>query len=223
MNKPSQKVVIFGTGSFATLLSFYLDVDSDREVVAFTATADRITEDTFCGRPLVPFDAVSQLYPPQEHKMFVAVGYTRRNRVRAHFYDASKALGYELITYISSKATYWGNLEVGDNCCVLEATTLEPFVRIGNDVVLWSGNHVGHNSSIDDHCFVASDVVIPGFTHVSRYCFIGANATLRDGISVGEGCLISAGATIMRSTGPREVYLGPRSEPYTGDASLFDK
>ncbi len=222
MTSPRQKVVIFGTGTFGRLLSFYLSVDSEYDVVAFTATADRITGDTFCGKPLVPFESVTKVYPPNEHKMFVAVGSTRLNRVRAHFYHATKALGYGHITYISSKATYWSDLDVGDNCCILEATTLEPFARVGNDVVLWSGSHLGHDSSIDDHCFVASDVVIPGFTHIGQYCFIGVNATLRDGVSVGERCLIGAAATIMRSTGPGEVYLGPRSEAYTGDTSRFD-
>ncbi len=222
MTSPAQKVVIFGTGSFGRLVNFYLDVDSDYEVVAFTVTTDQISGDAFCGKPLVPFESVTELFSPNEHKMFVAVGYTKLNRVRAHFYQASKGLGYGLVTYISSKATCWSDLEIGDNCCILEATTLEPFVRIGDNVVLWSGTHIGHDSSIDDHCFVASDVVVPGSTHIGKYCFIGANATLRNGISVGDRCLIGAAATIMRTTGPGEVYLGPRTDAYTGDTSRFD-
>lgn len=215
------KLVIFGTGSFAEVLDFYFTVDSDYEVVAFTATSDAVAADSFCSRPLVPFDAVVEAYPPSEHRMFVAVGYSSLNRVRARFYSEARALGYELATYVSSKATHWGDAVIGDNCAVLEGTTIEPFVRIGNDVVLWSGSHVGHHSSVGDHCFIASDVVIPGSIAIGDYCFAGVNATFRDGITVGDRCLIGAGATIMRSTGPREVYLGPRTAAYSGDTSRF--
>ena len=41
-------------------------------------------------------------------------------------------------------------------------------VRIGNDVVLWSGNHIGHDSTIGDHCFIASHVVVSGNVHDRR-------------------------------------------------------
>lgn len=220
MSAPS-KVMIFGTGSFAQLMNFYLDIDSDYEVVGFTATEDAIAGDSFNGKPLVAFDSICQTFSPRNHKMFVAVGYRQLNRVRAKYYDAAKALGYELITYISSKATHWGDTTVGDNCCIMEATTVEPFVHIGNDVVFWSGSHIGHHSSVDDHCFLASAVVLPGFTRVGRHCFVGVNATLRDGITVGDGCLIGAGATVMSDAGPGEVFLGPRSAAHVGDASRF--
>jgi sugar O-acyltransferase (sialic acid O-acetyltransferase NeuD family) len=218
---PARKLVVFGTGSFAEVLAFYFTVDSQYEVVAFTATRDAVTANTFCARALVPFDVVAEAYPPSEHQMFVAVGYSRLNRVRARFYTEARALGYELATYVSSKATHWGDTVIGDNCAVLEGTTIEPFVRIGNDVVLWSGSHVGHHSSVGDHCFIASDVVIPGSIAIGDYCFAGVNATFRDGITVGERCLIGAGATIMSSTRPRGVYLGPRTAAYSGDTSRF--
>jgi len=33
-------------------------------------------------------------------------------------------------------------------------------VTIGNNVTLWSGNHIGHDAMIDDHGFITSHVVI---------------------------------------------------------------
>ena len=221
MSASDDDVVVFGTGSFARAIQFYLDVDSDHRVVAFTATREHVTEATFSNRPLVPFDTVAESFPPQEHKMFVAVGYRSLNRLRARYYEAAKALGYDLITYVSSKSVHWDDIVVGDNSCILEGTTIEPFVRIGNDVVLWSNNYVGHGSSVSDHCFIAPGVVIAGSTRIGRHCFLGVSATLRDGISVADGCLIGAGATILSDTGPGEVYLGPRAKPYTGDTSRF--
>src|SRR4051812_32618927 len=134
------------------------------------------------------------------------------NQARAEKYLAAKALGYELVSYVSSHATVLTRYPHGDNCFILEDNTIQPFVRIGNNVTLWSGNHIGHDSTIDDHCFISSHVVISGHVRVERNCFLGVNATLRNGITVGEHTLVGAGAVIMKSTKPQSVYLGQRAE-----------
>lgn len=207
------KVVVFGTGSFAELVHYYLTHDSEHEVVAFTASGDHITAGTFSGLPLVPFEEVTRLYPPDTHAMYVAVGYRQVNRVRAAIYAEARAKGYTLVSWVSSRCTNYA-ASIGDNCFIFEDNTLQPFVTIGNDVVLWSGNHIGHHSTIGDHCYITSHVVVSGHCHVEPYCFLGVNATLRDSITVAESCVIGAGALIMKSTTPKQVYLGERTKPY---------
>lgn len=204
------KVVIFGTGSFAEVVCYLLTHDSEHEVVAFTANESHITEKEVLGLPVVPFETIERDYPPSEFKMFVAVAYKGVNRVRAGVYEEAKRRGYELITYISSKCTYWGE-SVGDNCFIFEDNTVQPFAKIGNDVILWSGNHIGHHSTVGDHCFITSHVVISGHVEVGAYSFIGVNATLRNSIRIGESCVIGAGALIMKSTKDREVYIERRT------------
>lgn len=213
------KVVIFGTGSFAQVVHFYLTNDSPHEVVAFTASESHIKERELLGLPVVPFETLARDYPPAEFKMFVAIGYKKLNRVRASIYAEAREKGYELVTYVSSKCTYWGEA-IGDNCFIFEDNTIQPFVRIGNDVVMWSGNHIGHHSSIGDHCFITSHVVISGHVSVGPYCFVGVNATTRDSISIGESCVIGAGSLIMKSAKDREVYIAQRTKP---DARTSDQ
>lgn len=205
------RVVIFGTGTFAEVVHFYLTNDSEHEVVAFTANESHIAERELLGLPVVPFETLEQEYPPGEFKMYVAVGYKNLNRARAAVYAEAKAKGYELVSYVSSRCTNWAE-SIGDNCFIFEDNTLQPFVRVGNDVVLWSGNHIGHHSSIGDHCFIASHVVISGNVRVGPYCFIGVNATTRDSIEIGESCLIGAGALIMKSCKDKEVYIAQRTK-----------
>jgi sugar O-acyltransferase (sialic acid O-acetyltransferase NeuD family) len=192
---------------------FYLTHDSDHEVVAFTVDAGHLRTPEFAGLPVIGFEDVADRYPPGEHAMYVAVGYAGVNRVRAEKCEQAKARGYELITYVSSKATTWSGLEVGENCFVFEDNTIQPFVRIGNDVVIWSGNHIGHHAEIGDHCFITSHVVVSGQVKVGAYSFLGVNATLRDSIEIGERNVIGAGALIMRSTLPGEVYVPKRTRP----------
>lgn len=213
----ASKVVVFGTGSFAELAHFYFTHDSDHEVVGFTASRDQIRAPEFCGLPVVAFEDVERTYPPHEFKMFVAVGYRKVNRVRAALYDQAKAKGYRLVTYVSSRCTNWAK-SIGDNCFIFEDNTVQPFVTIGHDVVLWSGNHIGHHSTIEDHCYVTSHVVVSGHVKIGPYCFLGVNATLRDSITIAEACVIGAGALVMKSTTPKQVFLGERTKPFAKDS-----
>ena len=135
--------------------------------------------------------------------MFVALSYARMNRVRAAKYQQMKALGYELVSYVSSRCSFLSQHPPGDNCFILEDNTVQPFVRIGSNVTLWSGNHIGHDSTIGDHCFISSHVVVSGHVQVAQGCFIGVNATLRDSISIAEYTLIGAGALVTTGYGTR--------------------
>ena len=204
----STPLVIFGTGDIAQLAHYYFSTDTDYAVVAFTVDAEYVSSDRFCNLPVVPFDAVAQQYPPAAHAMFIGLSYSKLNQLRKEKYIAAKALGYELASYISSRATALNDGRFGDNCFILEDNTIQPFVTIGNNVVLWSGNHIGHHSVIHDHCFISSHVVVSGGVEIGESCFVGVNATLRDHIKIGERCIIGAGTLLLTDADPEGVYLG---------------
>jgi sugar O-acyltransferase (sialic acid O-acetyltransferase NeuD family) len=207
-----KKVVIFGTGDFAQVACVYLAEDSPHEVAAFTVDRERITRSELMGRAVVPFETLEATHPPGAYAMFVAVGFRKVNRARAEVYHRCKAKGYELISYVNSKAVHWGEWSLGDNCFILENNVIQPFVTIGDDVVIWSGNHIGHHVEIGDHCFIASHAVLSGGVKVRERCFIGVNATIRDRVTIGPACVVGAGALILEDTREEGVYAAPGSE-----------
>jgi sugar O-acyltransferase (sialic acid O-acetyltransferase NeuD family) len=200
-------LVVFGTGHIATIVHFYLTHDSPIEVVAFTADQTHIADDEFLGLPVVPFDRVVELYPPDSYRMFIAIGFSRMNKVREARYHQAKEAGYELATFVSSKATTWPGSVIGDNCFIMEDVIVHPFVEIGNDNIIWSGSHIGHGSVVKDHCFVSSRTAISGYVTVEPNCFFGTNSTIRDKIVIARECVIGAGAVILKSTEERGVYV----------------
>lgn len=191
------KVIIFGNKQIAEIAHFYFTHDSDCKIEAFTVDREFLDADTFCGLPVVPFEEVAEHYPPSEYKMFIAVSYAELNKVRARKFEAAKKMGYELISYVSSRVTGWGDTKIGENCMILEDVTLQPFVRIGDNCTIWSGNHIGHHVSIGDHCFITSHVVISGGVEIGDYSFVGVNSTLRDHVRIGKSCIIGAGALVL--------------------------
>lgn len=220
---PNKPVVVFGTGTLAELAHVYLTADSDDEVVAFTVDAGHARDlaggegGTFLGLDVVVFDDLVAAYPPDRFSVFVAVGYRKVNAARAEIYQRCKALGYELITYVSSRAIHTGSLAVGDNCFVMEGALIQPRVRIGNDVILWSGSHVQHHSVIGDHCFVGPDAAIAGEVTIEPSCFVGVNATIRNGVTIGAGSVIGAGAVVLRDVPAGHVWAAGASRPVPVD------
>jgi sugar O-acyltransferase (sialic acid O-acetyltransferase NeuD family) len=207
------KVVLFGTSDFAQVAYVYLSQDSPYEVVAFTVHEQYITEPKLLGLDVVPFETLAEHFPPQECAMFVATGFKKVNRVRTELYYLCKSQGYRLISYINSRATHWGHIEVGDNCFIFENNVIQPFVKIGNNVIIWSGNHIGHHASIGDNCFIASHAVISGRVTIGHSCFVGVNATFRDGVTVAPECVIGANAVILKDTVEKGVYKATNTEP----------
>ncbi len=180
--------------------------------MAFTVDSAYLTVPSFCGLPVVPFEDLPRYYPPESHDLFIAVGYTKLNQVRKEKYLAGKAMGYRLASYISSRAVVLNEGRIGDNCFIFENNVIHPFVTIANNVTLWSGNHIGHHSTLHDHCFLASHIVVSGGVEVGESCFIGVNASLRDHIKVGERCVIGAGSLLLSNAEPEGVYMATATE-----------
>jgi sugar O-acyltransferase (sialic acid O-acetyltransferase NeuD family) len=218
------RLIIFGCGDIAQLAHYYFSTDSEHQTVAFTVDSSYIPAGgVFCDLPVVAFEELEEHFSPSDHLLFVALSYSKLNKLRAAKVEDAKAKGYALASYVSSKATVLTEESIGENAFILEDNTIQPFSKIGRDVTLWSGNHIGHHSVIGDHCFLASHIVISGGVKVGDFCFIGVNATVRDHITIGAGCVIGAGALIMADAEPDGLYAVAGTERAKIPASRLRK
>jgi sugar O-acyltransferase (sialic acid O-acetyltransferase NeuD family) len=206
-----RKLVLVGDSLFAEIAHEYFQHDSEYEVVAFSVESSYLKHDEFRGLPVVAFESLSESYDPDDHDVYCAVTYTQVNRLRTRLASEAKRRGYRLATYVSSNAFVWRNVEIGEHCFVFEDNTLQPFVQLGDNVVLWSGNHIGHHSTIRSNCFISSHVVVSGSVDVGENCFLGVNATIVNDISIGRDSWIGPDVTLTRSTEPASFYTPPKS------------
>ncbi len=218
-----KKLILFGTGAFAEVAKCYFDDDSKYEVVAFCADKEYCQSKSYNGLPLVPFEEIEKGYPPSSFEMHIAIGYVKLNQKRYEAYNKAKQKGYTLANYIHSKIKIWDNNVLGDNLFIFENNTIQPFVEFGSNIVLWSGNHIGHHSKIGSHSFITSHVVVSGFVNVEDFCFFGVNSTLRDSITIAEKTIIGAGALILKNTKPEQLYIGSKTLPVNRKSSEIKK
>jgi len=203
-----RRVVIFGLRDYAELAHYYLTHDSADEVVAFSVHRKYLPDDgKFLELPVVAFEDVETIYPPNVFHFFAPMSPSKMNRDRESVYLEIKRKCYRCISYVSSKATTFNNA-IGENCFILEDNTLQPFTNIGNNVVLWSGNHIGHHGNIRDHVTFTSHVVMSGHCDIGSNSFLGVNSALRNGIALGQGSFIAMAAAVVNDTDPWSVYRG---------------
>ena len=213
MKNSKQKLIIVGAGEFAEMAYEYFTHDSPYEVVAFSVEKDYLKSKELFGLPVVPFEELENLYDPSKYKVFVAVTYTQLNRVRTRLYKEAKKKGFSAVSYVSSRAFVWRNVEIGENCFIFENNVIQYRVKVGNNVIMWSGNHVGHRSTIKDNCFISSHVVISGYCEVGENCFLGVNSCIADYKKIAKDCIIGAGAVVLKDTEEGKVYVGNPAKP----------
>lgn len=211
MNK-NRKLVIIGDSAFAEVAYEYFSYDSDYDVIAFSVEQAFLKKAELFGLPIVEFESLEKIYNPDEHYVFVAAVYTSLNRLRTRLYQEAKSKGFNLASYISSRAFVWKNVELGEHCFVFENNVIQPFVKLGNNVILWSGNHIGHHSIIKDNCFFSSHVVVSGFVEIGESCFLGVNSTIANNLKIAKDCWISPGVVISKDTQAGEIYRLPLME-----------
>lgn len=213
----TRNLVIFGSAEIAELAKYYFENDSVYRVVAFTVDDAFVGGNQHLGLPLVPFSEVAKRFPPADHAMHVALSYSKLNRLRQEKFEQAKAAGYQLASYVCSKSVSWPDLSIGENCFILENQTIQPTVKIGNNVMIWSGNHLGHGSAIADHTYIASHVVISGHCVIGERCFFGVNATIKDFTTIGDDCFVAMDASVTKDMPAGAVALGTPAEIFPAD------
>lgn len=207
-HEQTSKLIVIGDTAFAEIAYEYFTHDSPHRVVAFSVEEAYLKRERLFDLPVVPFERIERVYDPADHAFFVAATYTQGNALRQRLYEDAKRKGYAAASYISSRAFVWRNCHIGEHCFIFEHNVVQPFVRIGDNVVLWSGNHIGHHSTIDDHCFISSHVVVSGFCEIGQRCFVGVNSTVSNNVAIGRNCTIGAGALVLGNVPDDQVVVG---------------
>ncbi len=197
------KTVIFGAGSWASYVSYVLSHDSAYEVCAFCVEKDNKNQEiqNHEGLPIIDFDDLNKIFPPDEYQLFISVG---NNWVRERVYKIAKSNGYSFISYVSSKAIVYKDLEYGENVFISEGSVIQPFVSIGDNTTLIDAK-IGHHSQIGNNALLSS-CSLGGNVKIGDNSFLGMNSTIKQNVSVGRNNIIGMGSNITKNTDDDEVY-----------------
>lgn len=204
------KIVIFGNGDFARLLKYYIEADDERDIVAFTVTQDLIKDDYFYELPVVPFENVEKLYPPEHYDILLAIGNSRMNNLRKRFFKECKSKGYSIASFIHSSCSIH-NPNIGEGNILLENCLVYPYAKIGNGNLLWDHVLISHDCEVGDFNTFSSYADLCGYVTIGNNCYFGKHCILNDCMKVADYTLVGAGAYAKNNTAPYDVVVPARS------------
>lgn len=204
----NKRLIIIGDSAFAEVAWELFTEESNYEVIAFAVEKKYLNKQSFHELPVVPLEDIESIFPPENIWFYAAIVYTEMNILRTRLYEHMKRLGYLPASFISPHAYIAKSAEVGEHCFIFEDNTVQPFTKIGNNVVAWSGNHIGHHSVIDENVFVSSHVVISGYSTIGQNSFLGVNSSVSNNVTLGKFNWVSPGVSILKDT-PEDQFIKP--------------
>ena len=110
-------------------------------------------------------------------------------------------------------------LTVGKRCRIREAATLNlgtegggGVTRVGDDVLIMTGAHVGHDAQIGDRVILVNHVAIAGHCVLVDDVIVGGLSGVHQWVRIGQGAIIGAVTMVTNDVIPYGLVQAPRGE-----------
>ena len=140
-------------------------------------------------------------------EFFYALG-VGDNKIRSKIAHRVKSNGGRLLGIIHPQASISKDLKIGGGSFVARNVAINPFVEIGENVILNTSCSIDHECTIEDNVHIAPGAVLAGNVKVGKGAFIGANSVVKEGVKIGEGAVIGAGSVIIKDVSAGNRIVG---------------
>lgn len=204
-----KNIVILGNTDFGRMLKYYIELDDDRKIEAFTVSREYIEKDTFCDLPVVAFEDIENFYPPEKYEILLAIGNSKMNDVRKKMFYECKKKGYTIATYIHSSCSVHTK-DIGEGNIILENCLLYPFSKLGKCNLLWDHVSISHDCEVGDFNTFASYSDLCGYVKIGNNGYFGKHCII-DVPEIADYTLVGAAAYAKVKTKEYDVVVPVRS------------
>ena len=110
-------------------------------------------------------------------------------------------------------------LIIGARCRIREGATLNTgteggggITRVGDDCLLMTGAHVGHDAQLGNRVILANQVAIAGHCVIGDDVIVGGLSGIHQFVRIGRGAIIGAVTMVTNDVVPYGLVQGPRGE-----------
>ncbi len=110
-------------------------------------------------------------------------------------------------------------LVVGARCRIREGATLNTgteggggLTSVGDDCLIMTGAHVGHDSRIGNRVILVNNVAIAGHCHIGDDVIVGGLSGVHQWVRIGQGAIIGAVTMVTNDVIPYGLVQAPRGE-----------
>ena len=106
-------------------------------------------------------------------------------------------------------------LEIGARCMIREFASLHRgtkgggmLTRIGDDVLIMNGAHVGHDAKVGNRCIIAAQSALGGHVELGDHAIIGGITAVHQWVRIGAHAMIAAGILVNQDVPTYGVIKG---------------
>lgn len=201
------KSVIIGAGTYGEVYLSYLQ-EEGVEIIGFLDDNESLQGKLIRGIPVLGgTELLSSLRKTHEvEAVYCPIG---NNKLRVHFLNKAKLLGYKIPNYIHPSVIISSEVSLGKGVYILLGSRIMPYTIIEDYVMISMGVNIAHHSVLCKGAFLSTGVNFGASIHAKEYSYIGISSTIMTGVKeLGANCLIGAGAVVIKDVPDNAVMAG---------------
>ena len=97
---------------------------------------------------------------------------------------------------------------LGKGTVLMPGVILSPNVTLGNNVLIFANSFIGHDTVVEDYCFISNCVSIGSTVKLYKGSYVGSNASVLEKITMGEYSIAGLGAVVLKDIPSKKRSVG---------------
>jgi sugar O-acyltransferase (sialic acid O-acetyltransferase NeuD family) len=200
--KLKKPIIILGGGGHASVVRELVELNEGK-IKGYTDVKDTGLSAHYIGR-----DDMIERFKPSQVQLVMGIGSVGLPLLRQKMFDHFKSLGYSFATLVHPKAIVSQAVELAEGCQVMAGAVLNPYVRIGKNVIVNTSASIDHDCHINEHTHIAPGVRLSGGVTIGRCCLVGIGGIVIQGVRIGDRVVVAAGAVVIKDVSSAQKVAG---------------
>jgi len=212
MKNSKHKIIIMGAGGSATVISSVIedlhDAGENIDMLGFLDDKKKRGE-IVNNYPILGTVSEYEKYMKMDDIFFIyALINPTQHKERINMLLGKNISANKFATIVHPTAVVSRYSTLGQGVVLMPGVVLSPNVSIGNNVLIFANSFIGHDTVVEDYCFVANCVSVGSTVRLKKGVYVGSNASILEKVTMGEYAMAGLGTVVLKDIPPTKRAVG---------------
>jgi UDP-perosamine 4-acetyltransferase len=201
-------LIIVGNGGHAKVVIDILEERGEYNILGIITKNKSDEIGIGCYEILGDDNLLKELFNKGVKVAVMGIGGYTDNSLRKRIYENLKKIGFQVISAIHPTASISRTVLMGEGNVVFSGVVINPYVRLGNNIIVATGSTIDHDTVIKDHSFISAGVTVGAETKIEEEVLLALGSKVISGVTICKGAMIGAGCVITGNICEPGTYVG---------------